>query len=423
MSSNRKPTRSTAGEGLGSENQNSAEHEKHVHQHANQAVESVRQQQVRTANRRFRRGGKKKRVRSRPKDWFGDVYRESDELEYVSLERIMPRDESDRRRAFKSTAIGAVRNQPYMSGAGQMAEGRQGIVTVTTGMSARVELTDSTVDCTIRGILTEIDTGFTNAVAVGDQVDVSGDSVGGWVVEDVLPRRNSLTRTDAFLAPRQQVIAANIDQLLIVSSWRQPDIWLELIDRYLIAAQQTEISPFICINKTDLAEDPADLEFTMRPYEDLGYPVIGSSAMFGQGLEELSDILRDRITLVVGMSGTGKSSLLSALQPDLSLRTAHVNKYSGQGRHTTTQARMLKLDAGGYVVDTPGIREFGLSGLTRAGLADYFPEIASLAPKCRFSDCAHNSEPDCAVRAAEEVGEISAARAHSYGAIWAELDV
>ena len=395
---------------------------KRVQQHSSQMTKSERKRKLRTANRQFRRSGKNKRVRSRPKDWADDAFRDSDEMENVSLERIMPRDESDRRRTVERAAREVRTPTGYQPGTRATPVGQQGIVIAAGGLSAQVEMADRVVGCTVRGILTEIETGFTNAVAVGDRVLVSEDSVGGWVVEEVLPRRNSLTRPDPFLAPRQQVIAANIDQLLIVSSWREPDIWLELIDRYLIAAQRAGISPLICVNKADLVETTADLELMLQPYHDLGHPILKTSALVGEGLDELGEVLRDSTTLVVGMSGTGKSSLLLAVQPGLRLRTAPVSEYSGQGRHTTTQSRLLKLDMGGYVADTPGIREFGLSGLTRSELADYFPEIAALAPECRFSNCTHTAEPDCAVQAAEESGEVSAARVHSYGVIWAELE-
>jgi ribosome biogenesis GTPase len=381
-----------------------------------------RKSKPRTGDRQFRRSGKNKRVRSRRKDWAEDAFRDSDELDHVSRERIMPRDESDRRRVVEDAGLlvgTATGHQPDTRSA---RDGENGIVITAFGMSARVELADRMVDCTIRGILTEIETGFTNAVAVGDRVVVSEDGVGGWVVEDVLPRRTCLTRPDSFLAPRQQVLAANVDQLLIVSSWREPDIWLELVDRYLIAAERADISPIICFNKVDLVEDPEESEVTLRPYRELGHRVIEASALTGQGLDELIEVLRDRTTLVMGLSGTGKSSLLSAVQPGLSLRTGRVREYSGQGRHTTTQSRLLKLHIGGYVVDTPGIREFGLSGVTQAELPDYFPEIAALAPGCRFSNCSHMAEPDCAVRTAEESGELSGTRIHSYGVIRAELD-
>ena len=411
---------------MASEDQNSHDHVKRVQHPTRQSAQSELSRKLQTANRQFRRSGKNKRVRSRHKDWADDAFRDSDELENVSLERIMPRDESARRRTVESAAraVGTPAGDQSDTSSTPLGlpPGLQGVVVTAAGMSAQVEMADRVVDCTVRGILTEIEAGFTNAVAVGDRVVVTEDSVGGWVVEEVLPRHTSLTRPDPFLAPRQQVIAANVDQLLIVSSWRKPDIWLELIDRYLIASERAGISPHICVNKVDLVEDPAELELTLRPYDDLGHRVIRSSAKVGQGLDELTEVLRDSTTLVVGMSGAGKSSLLSAIQPGLRLRTAQVSESSGQGRHTTSQARLLKLDIGGYVADTPGIREFGLSGLTRAELPDYFPEIAALAPECRFSNCSHTAEPDCAVRAAEESGELSATRAHSYEVILAELE-
>jgi ribosome biogenesis GTPase len=276
-------------------------------------------------------------------------------------------------------------------------------------------------DCTVRGLMTELDTGFLNPVAVGDQVSVSEDGSGGWVVETVLPRKTVLSRPDPILAPRQLVIAANVDQLLIVSAWREPDIWLELVDRYLIAGERNGIQPIICVNKADLIEDEAEYEAALQPYVDLGCVILRTSAVTGLGVDELREGLEGSTTVVVGLSGTGKSSLLSAVQPDLQLRTSEISDFSGQGRHTTTRAQLLKLDGGGYVADTPGIREFGMAGLTLGELAEYFPEIDAVASACRFSNCSHMNEPECAVDAAAEAGLLSESRLHSYRLIWDEL--
>ena len=210
-------------------------------------------------------------------------------------------------------------------------------------------------------------------MAVGDRVTISDEGSGSWAIEGVLPRRTVLARPDPFLAPRQQVVAANVDQILVVSSWREPDLWPELIDRYLIAAGLSEIEPVICVNKADLIEDWNAYETAMRIYLDMGYRVLLTSAITGQGVDELRDAFSRRLSVVVGLSGTGKSSLMSAVQPGLDVRIGDVSEMHGQGRHTTTQAVLYKLDAGGYVADTPGIREFGLAGLTLGRAAYVLP--------------------------------------------------
>jgi ribosome biogenesis GTPase len=212
----------------------------------------------------------------------------------------------------------------------------------------------------------------------------------------------------------QQVIVANADQLFIVAAWAQPPVWLELIDRYLIAAERYRLLPFICINKVDLAADAAICREALQPYAALGYRVLFASALTGAGVEAVGDLLRGKMTVLAGLSGVGKSSLLAAIQPGLQLRTASVSGHSHEGRHTTTQVNLLPLEMGGYVVDTPGIREFGVSGVSRAELIRYYPEMAEVASGCRFGDCSHLREPGCAVIEAVRQGRVSAARYHNY---------
>ena len=373
-------------------------------------------------SKRFRTGGKGRRRRVRRKDWADEAFRGEDELDYDPLERVMSRDEHDRRREVEKAVLQTdARQREQAVSVAKTSTGQQALVIAAGGLQARVLMDGKEFNCTVRGILTEIETGFINPVAVGDHVMVTEDGANGLVIEEVLPRQMILARPDPFLAPKQQVIAANVDLLLIVSAWWNPTIWLELIDRYLVVAQRTGIEPLICINKVDLMTEDDDYEATVQPYYDLGKRVLRTSATNGVGVEELREALRDRTTAVVGMSGTGKSSLLSAVQPELKLRTKEVSEVNGQGQHTTTQSTLLQLDFGGYVADTPGIKEFGLGGLTRIELQDYFPDILAFAPGCRFSNCSHITEPDCAVQAAEEAGLIPESRAHSYSLIWEEL--
>ena len=238
------------------------------------------------------------------------------------------------------------------------------------------------------------------------------------MVEAVLPRRSALARPDVFYSHLQQVIVANVDQVLIVAAWREPAFWPELVDRYLIAAARYNLAPIICVNKIDLAgeadEDPAELARTLAAYQQTGYRILATSARTGDGLAALREALAGRTTALAGLSGVGKSSLLSAAEPGLHLRTAEVSDRRHEGRHTTTQVTLHPLAAGGFVADTPGIREFGLAGLKGRDLPPFYPEIAAAAAGCAYADCSHTREPGCAVKAAVRTGRIAAMRYDSY---------
>ena len=387
---------------------------------------SPRKKKTGRGRKTFRRSGSVKRVRARQNDWTERAAeRDWDEMEYESLERIMPRDERDRRKAIDQVLTASPQDSEAVpaTAANPSVEGKTALVTAVAGMSARIEIEGGERQATIRGLLTELDTGYINAVAIGDRVVVTEDGAGAWAIESVLPRKSIFARPDPFLAPRQQIVAANADQILIVSSWRDPDLWPELIDRYIIAATLSEISPIVCVNKIDLVDNSEEREAAVRIYRQMGYRILATSALTGEGISSLRCELVGNLTVVVGLSGAGKSSLMSAVQPGLNLRVGDISRAHRQGRHTTTQAAMYKLRGGGYVADTPGIREFGLAGLTLGELPMFFPEIDELASECRFSNCAHLEEPRCAIRLAEREGRVSTSRVASYKAIFDELEV
>ena len=359
---------------------------------------------------------------ARRKNWMPDSLDDLDALyDLPQTERIMPRGERERRQAIMAAALATLEEQTSADEELPTTEeplGLQGVVVEVSSGLCCVDLDGRSLICALRGSLTAQDTGFTNVVAVGDKVVVSENSSDRGVVEAVLPRRSVLARPDVFYRHLKQVIAANADQLLIVASWRDPIFWPELTDRYLIAAERNNLSPIICVNKIDLAEDVADCQSALRPYLALGYRVLFTSALTGEGVSGLREVLRGRMTVLAGLSGVGKSSLLSAAQPGLQLRTGEVSDRSGEGQHITSQVNLFRLDIGGFVVDTPGIREFGLSGLRRAELARFYPEMTAVQAGCRFSDCSHLHEPGCAVQAAVQQGLVSTTRYHNYQKIY-----
>ena len=350
----------------------------------------VRKDQARReAGKSARKDPKPGRVR--PKNWTMTYIEDPDgydDLDITGRERIMPRGETEARQAktpgsplhngmgLKLTTSEALELENAALGAG--AEARDGIsrgtvVEVSSGL-CRVALPDRTLLCNLRNSLRTPHSGFSNVLAAGDEVVVSYMTVSHngherGMVEAVLPRRSALARPDVFYSHLQQVIVANVDQVLIVAAWREPAFWPELVDRYLIAAARYNLAPIICINKIDLADDADDtdeLAWTLAAYQQVGYRVLPTSARTGHGLAALREALAGRTTALAGLSGVGKSSLLSAAEPGLNLRTAEVSDRRHEGRHTTTQVTLHPLAAGGFVADTPGIREFGLAGLKGA---------------------------------------------------------
>lgn len=259
-------------------------------------------------------------------------------------------------------------------------------------------------------------------VVVGDRVrlgtEVQGDEK-VWTIEEVAPRRSQIVRRSG-PGRKPKAVAANLDRLLVVVSLRSPDPRLEIMDRFLVLAEVDGVPAVVVLNKTDL-EGAQELADRLEPiYAEIGYPVLRTSAETGEGIDELGALLSSGVSALVGPSGVGKSTLLNAVQPGLQLRTGEVSKRLGRGRHTTVAARLLPLEAGGLVADTPGFGEVGLWGIGEAEVERVFPEIAARAPGCRFRGCRHLEEPDCAVKAAVDAGEVAGSRLESFRLLRAE---
>ncbi|WP_298490240.1 ribosome small subunit-dependent GTPase A [uncultured Chloroflexus sp.] len=272
------------------------------------------------------------------------------------------------------------------------------------------------LECRLRGRLKK-ERQATDLVVIGDQVEVTPVGNGQGAIEAVLPRRSRLARRAA--GPRgaykEDVIVANVDQVLLVFACAKPEFTPRMLDRYLVICEHSELPVIIVATKIDLVgRDTAAAMF--KPYEQIGYPVVYTSIISGEGIADLRERLIGKISVVTGKSGVGKSSLLNAIKPGLNLRTGEVSERLTKGRHTTTVAELIPLDmpGGGYVADTPGIREIGLWNVPAEGLAWCFREFRPFLGDCYFAGCTHRHEPHCAVRAAVERGEITAARYDSY---------
>ena len=260
----------------------------------------------------------------------------------------------------------------------------------------------------------------TNPVAVGDRVRYEcGDEISELhpaLITEVLDRRNHVIRRSTNLSRRNHVIAANLDQALLVTTLYFPEIKLPFLDRQLVTCEVYGIPAVIVLNKIDLygTEAADEVEAFCRIYRGAGYRVLVTSARTLEGVDELRELCRGRLSLLSGESGGGKSSLVKAVDPSLDPKTARISDVHLQGRHTTSLYEMYPLGCGGYMIDSPGLRGFGLVGLEKEEIAKYFPEMLRVAEGCRFIPCTHTHEPDCAVKKAVEDGTISAERYNSY---------
>ena len=270
-----------------------------------------------------------------------------------------------------------------------------------------------TVRCRIRGRLRLNGVRSTNPVVVGDDVSCEADEGGDYVIADILPRRNYVIRRASNLSKESHIIAANVDQALLMVTLRSPETPTEFVDRFLVTCEAYKVPVTILLSKLDLQDAEAVAEFS-AVYEGAGYRVLEVSVREGRGVEAVRELLAGRTTLVSGNSGVGKSTLIQAIDPSLDIRTGEISESHHKGRHTTTFSTMYPLAGGGAVIDTPGIKGFGLIDIDEAELWHYFPEMMRVAPACRFYNCTHTHEPGCAVVEAVKAGEIAWSRYESY---------
>ena len=310
---------------------------------------------------------------------------------------------------------------------------RSGVVLSGAGGNWRVRVDDSSlVEARLRGRLKREgpdaarrdSDGDRVKLAVGDRVLVEPDARGGtWAICEILPRRSRLARRAPGGAYGERIVAANVDQVVVVFAVVKPEPHSRMLDRFLVIAEANELAARIIVNKIDLVSE-REAHDRFAPYERAGYPVHFTSTKRGDGLPAVRAMLDGRVSVFTGPSGVGKSSLLNALFPGLALRVGEISASVNKGRHTTVGATMIPLpnESGGYVVDTPGLREVGMWALGAEHLDTCFPELRPFVTRCRFADCTHTVEPDCAVKDAVERGEVSLERYASYLKLRDELE-
>ncbi|MDB5159422.1 MAG: ribosome small subunit-dependent GTPase [Mucilaginibacter sp.] len=298
----------------------------------------------------------------------------------------------------------------------------QGLITKSTGSWYQVQTpAGERYDCRIKGKFRIKGITTTNPLAVGDIVDfdLEPEQQTG-VITNLQQRKNYIIRKSINLSKQGQIIAANLDQAILLVTLASPRTSLGFIDRFLVTAEAYDIPAKLVYNKLDLfsREGLEILDEYKAVYENIGYPCYSVSALDGTNINQVQELLKDKITLFSGHSGVGKSSLINALLPDLTLRTSEVSEWSDKGTHTTTFAEMFELPQGGFIIDTPGIRELGVIDIEKQVLGHFFPEMRERMHDCKFNNCQHINEPGCAVLAALENGEIELSRYESYLSIY-----
>jgi len=379
------------------------------------------------AKRKIRADFRKNRTtRQRSTDLTRRFEREDyeDQLDEPHQERISGKGELTRRRTVVGTQSDDETAGFAVHPEIDLADCRPGRVLAVHGLLSIVEADDGIFfRCTTRGLLRTLSTGQRHVVAAGDRIlfrpadsqETGAATVGASILEGnivrIEPRRTVLSRT---VRGKEHVIATNVDQMVIVTSAAQPRMKPGIIDRFLVSAERGKLRPVIVINKIDLAE-PADLQPLVGVFSRMGYTVLLVSATLGAGVEQLRRELNERSSVIVGQSGVGKTSLLNAVAPGLDLRVAAVSEETEKGKHTTTAARLLRLAGStGYVVDTPGVRRFELWDVIPAEVAGFFRDLRPFINHCKFPNCSHRHETDCAVKSAVADGWLDARRYESY---------
>lgn len=302
----------------------------------------------------------------------------------------------------------------------------QGLVIKSTGSWYEVAAeSGETINCRIKGKFRTLDIKTTNPIAVGDKVDVEREpDQDTWLITRLHPRKNYIIRKSVNLSKQAQIIAANLDQAFLIVTLASPRTSLGFIDRFLVTAEAYAIPAMLIFNKLDLFSNEGleILKEYQQIYEKAGYPCYSVSATEQTNIEQIKDLLKNKVTLISGHSGVGKSTLINALLPGSQLKTGDISDWSDKGKHTTTFAEMFELPFGGYLIDTPGIRELGVFDIERQELGRLFPEIRELMGNCKFHNCRHINEPGCAVLKAMENNEIEPSRYNSYLSIYHNND-
>ncbi len=294
----------------------------------------------------------------------------------------------------------------------------KGTVIKSTGSYYDVRLEEDgqvVMDCRIKGKMRIDDIKSTNPVAVGDYVNISIEGGEGLITE-VLPRKNYVVRRSSNLSKQTHILAANVDQALLVVTINFPVTTPVFIDRFLASAEAFGVPVVLVFNKVDRydAQLKEELDAFEQIYKDMGYDVVEISAKQEEGLEKIKERLKGKVSVIAGHSGVGKSTLINKIEPGLNLRTDEISETNNSGKHTTTHAEMHPFSFGGYIIDTPGIRGFGITGIEKNEIAHYFRDIFKISDECQYNNCTHKHEPGCAVKLAVEEGRLAYSRYQSY---------
>ena len=292
----------------------------------------------------------------------------------------------------------------------------QGTVYKSTGSWYLVKARDNFLECRIKGKIRLKDISTTNPIAVGDHVIFELENDGNGIISDILPRTNYIIRKSVNLSKQHHIIASNIDISVLVVTLNNPTTSQNFIDRFLVSCQAYDIPVIIAFNKIDIysKKESNELEKLIKIYKKIGYSCELISAKYGNGLNKLINLMKNKTCIISGHSGVGKTTLINFISPNLQLKTKEISSSHNQGKHTTTYAEMFDLDSNIRIIDTPGIRGFGLVNISKYELGDFFPEFFIAKQQCKFNNCLHLDEPDCNVKKKIKEGEIYESRYNTY---------